>query len=901
MWEAIKFFFDTSGFMPHGHCYLWSPALVSINVISDFFIFASYLAISLTLAYVVIKVKEIPFQKIWLAFGTFIVACGFTHFMEIINVWTPTYWLTGLVKIVTAIASLGTAIILPFVFPKIRDLARGAVLLRTQNALKESELLYRQIVDTANEGIWLLDLNGKTKFVNRRMADMLQYSSTEMVGRPVTDFVDEEGRVTLESFRSARCEGSHETLELALYPKSGSRIFVRILCNDLRDKDGSVIGSLGMLTDVTKQRMANEAIRASELHFRSLIESLPQLVWSSTRSGDRAYINQNLQESLGIDPERLHEELIERLHPLDKQLTQEAWEAAYRTEEPYVGEYRLRYRDGSYRWQLGRISPIRNPDGTIAMWVGISTDIDEQKAVQRVAFDAQSKLQAALHNMDAFLWAVDSQLIITTAEGNHPGPPYLKHEIRTGHSMLDYFDEKSDRIQSIREALKGRSVVYEKASFGNFREVRVNPLRDGKGRIIGVVGVSIDITERKKAAVREEAAIEASRLKSEFLANMSHEIRTPLNGVLGMLSLLATSELSYPQRELAENAKRSSEALLTVLNDILDFSKIEAGKLDFEQLDFDLHELIRESKKLIHYSAQEKGLTIAMEFDPSLPHFVKGDPGRLRQIFWNLLTNAIKFTEEGVIVLRATSLSHENGEYFLRFEVEDTGIGINESLQQRLFTAFMQADSSTTRKFGGTGLGLSIAKSLVERMKGSIGVESLPGFGSTFWFTVRLEEGQPPLEMDEDGEKEYKTSFPEAKVLVADDNLINRKVVLKFLEHFGYKTAEAKNGREALEVLDREKVDIILMDCHMPEIDGFECTRILRAKKTQVSRIPIVALTASAMKRDFDRCLDVGMNDFVAKPVRRSKLFEALETQLTLAYTQSLKVKDRSKLNETLT
>ncbi len=870
--------FDTSGFMPHGHCYLWSPALVSINVISDSIIFASYFAISLMLVYVVLRVKEIPFQSIQLGFGAFIVACGFTHFMEIINVWTPTYWLTGGIKIVTAIASFGTAAALPFFIPKMRDLARGADLLKTQNALRESELLYRQIVDTANEGIWLLDLEGKTKFVNKRMADMLGYDVDEMKGRPIYAYLDHVSQEAYVRHRSRPIDRITDPLEIRLSVKDGSSIYARVLCNDIHDKDGSVVGALGMVTDITRKREAEEKLIASELHFRSLIEALPQFVWSSTSLNEADYINENLHRELGDSAGNKFQQILAAIHPDERDFLRGSWFSASEHFEPGECEYRLQMHDGSYRWQLGRVTPIHNPDGTLAKWVGISTDIHEQKEAQRVIIESQLKLKAALHNMNAFLWAVDKNLILTTCEGNYPWDPIRRNQMAVGRSIVEFLPEYAERLEAVHAAFQGHSVVYERQVEGVFRENRINPLRDDTGEIVGVVGVSLDITERKRATVREEAAIDASRMKSEFLANVSHEIRTPLNGILGMTTLLRETALSDEQLDMVDNAKRSGEALLTVLNDILDFSKIEAGKLEFETLYFDLHALITDAEKMLKYAVREKNVEVKVERDQNLPRFVKGDPGRLRQVIWNLLSNANKFTIDGSIILRAFSQAEESGLEHLRFEVEDTGIGISDASIKNLFNAFIQADSSTTRRYGGTGLGLAIAKNLVGRMQGEMGVQSREGDGSTFWFTVKLESGSATQESDSD--VDLSTAYAHARILVADDNVINRMVVLQFLQIMGYSAEAVTNGQEVLESLRVQRYDLILMDCHMPVLDGYDCTKIIRKSFPELAQLPIVALTASAMKRDHERCLSVGMNAFIAKPIRKKQLFETIECWL---------------------
>ncbi len=378
--------------------------------------------------------------------------------------------------------------------------------------------------------------------------------------------------------------------------------------------------------------------------------------------------------------------------------------------------------------------------------------------------------------------------------------------------------------------------------------------------------------------VSEKSALAASQLKSEFLANMSHEIRTPINGVLGMIHLLSDTELTLKQKDYVENVKRSADALLTVVNDILDFSKIEAGKLELEMIEFDLDTLILDIGKAISFNIHQKDIVLNMPSPLGLNHLVKGDQGRLRQVFLNLLTNAVKFTLKGKIDLRIIIEKQTESQIIFKFEVADTGIGINEQALERMFQAFSQADSSTTRRFGGTGLGLSICKKLVELMNGEIGVMSESGKGSTFWFNVPL--GISNLQQINCVETKLiiESTVKLERILVAEDNYINQKVALGILEKLGYKAFTVANGVEVLDALRDVHYDLILMDCQMPEKDGYETTIDIRNLKTSsYTDIPIIAMTANAIKGDRERCLEAGMNDYIAKPINFHELATTIE------------------------
>ena len=397
----------------------------------------------------------------------------------------------------------------------------------------------------------------------------------------------------------------------------------------------------------------------------------------------------------------------------------------------------------------------------------------------------------------------------------------------------------------------------------------------------GGVGLLYNISKHKAIELELEqardTALESARLKSEFLANMSHEIRTPMNGVLGMLELMKDTDLDAEQRDFIETAYRSGETLLTLLNGILNLAKIEAGHIDLEEIAFDLKILVQDTVCLVTPQAIGKGIEVISTIDDDLPDQLSGDPTRIQEVLVNLLSNAVKFTEHGRVSVNVATcwIASAGDELCLRFDVSDTGIGIAPEYQPRIFETFTQGDGSITRKYGGTGLGLAISKRLVEAMGGELGVESEVGRGSTFRFTVSVKE----LSTDEGAQSQRSRQailpFGDGgRLLVVEDNVLNRKVASTMLSRLGYRVDIVENGAEAIAAVQNGSYELVLMDCQMPIMDGYEATRRIRKMQEEglSAHVPIVAMTANAMQEDRDRCLQAGMDDHLAKPLQMDTL-----------------------------
>ena len=567
---------------------------------------------------------------------------------------------------------------------------------------------------------------------------------------------------------------------------------------------------------------------------------------------------------------------------------------------------------------------LRDQAGRVVGMRLAGIDMTEGKKSEDQAYEAASELRALFQTFPDLFIRLDRSGQVVESTGGQSSDQFLSPDKFRGRNLQDLLP--ASVVDQVREAqekarkTKAPQVVefnVDGRAGQQVYETRLVPL-DWEHSIATLRNITARKNDEKrlqeyaqelerKNEELESALVtarDATQLKSRFLANMSHEIRTPMNGVLGMTDFLLGTNLTEEQQEYAGSIKKSADALLTLINDILDLSRIEAGKLRLDHVPFSLAATVEESSSLFALQARTKGLDFSSAVSSNLPDMLVGDAGRVRQVLTNLIGNAVKFTDFGRIDVEAEMLRPTQDGFLVRFSVRDTGIGIPSEHQSRLFESFTQGDGSSTRKYGGTGLGLSISKQLVELMNGELGVESKPGEGSRFWFTASF--GKPPLAVAPGAPPKRaipvpapptpapKVPVPAAKpasvpaeksngglrklrVLLAEDNEINQRIALRLLEKLGLAADAVDNGRAAVEALAQKKYDLVLMDCMMPDMDGFEATAVIRNRERGKGHTPICALTANAMEGDREKCLAAGMDDYISKPVGLDKLREVVE------------------------
>ena len=782
---------------------------------------------------------------------------------------------------------------------------------QTAAALRASEATYRSLFNHMLNGLCYCRMLFKRGYpedfvyLNVNQAFTTLTGLQDVVGRKATEVIPglrETDPELIEAYGRVVSTGQPEQFEM--FMKTLQMWFSISVYSPQPDHFVSVFD------EINERKQAELALLESKERLALALAAANQGIYDLNVQTGQTIVSPEYATMLGYDPETFketHSAWIARLHPDDHDRVAAIYQDYIAGRLPeYRVEFRQKTRSGGWKWilSLGKLIG-RDAEGRPLRMLGTHTDITERKAVEE-----------QLRQLSLVVEQSPESIVITDLD---PRIEYVNETFlrTTGYSRDEVLGQNPRILQSgrtppatyaalwatVSQGQSWRGELYNRRKDGSdyIEFVHIAPIRQPDGRVTHYLALKEDITEKKQIGVEldhhrhhleelvakrtaqlneaRERAEAANRAKSAFLANMSHEIRTPMNAILGLTHLLQRTRLTSEQKERLGQIDDAARHLLAILNDILDLSKIEAGKVALESKDFHLAAILDYVRSLIANVAKAKGIALTVDSD-GLPLWLRGDPTRLGQALLNYASNAVKFTPRGRITLRGRLLADLGDHLQVRFEVEDTGIGLTPEQTRRIFDAFEQADVSITRQYGGTGLGLSITRRLAALMDGEVGVESQPGVGSLFWFTARLERGRgfvpgaAPVSAAS-AEAELRRRHAGARLLLVEDNAINRIVALELLHAVHLAVDTAEDGQEAVVKAQATAYDLILMDVQMPIMDGLEATRTIRALPDR-KHTPILAMTASAFTEDRQQCLASGMNDHVSKPVDAEALYATL-------------------------
>jgi PAS domain S-box-containing protein len=789
---------------------------------------------------------------------------------------------------------------------------------QSNELLKKSEERFRLLAENIKDyAIMMIDLNGNVISWNEGAKKIKGYSTGEILGKNISVFFTEEDIAVgkpQKNLRLAREKGHYED-EGWRKRKDGSIFWADILLTSIYDENGKMQGYAKIVRDITERKIAENELHKKQEQL-AMAQRLAHLgSWEWLLKEGKLIWSEELYNVYGIDPaeKNLIEKVNKMTHPEDLERVIRIVGESKLSHKPFEFYYRIIRKDGSVRHIHSRGNVILDANGEVEKMIGTDQDVTDRFREEQM----EKLVMAATKSNNAVIIADHTGKIEWVNEG---------FSLLTGYSFEDVKNTHGELLRqggttgltpgtSLYDTVftKKQSVVYEGKNFTKAGKeywviTTLTPVLGTDGNVERIIAIDSDITERKKI---EEDLIFANRIaehslkkggralqelmnakkqledsmhvKEQFLAKMSHEIRTPMNAIVGLTDILLESQITREQKECIDAIKLSSDNLLSIINDILDFSKLESGKVSVESIPFNPKEIINAVLFTLGFSATKKGIALHFrEEENQLPKFIIGDSVRLRQIILNLISNAIKFTEKGSVTIRSKILEQDDTDCKIRFEISDTGIGIPEDRIATIFESFTQASNETTRKYGGTGLGLTIVKQLTELQGGTVSVESKLDEGSTFYITIAYKKYTsevPPAPVHHKRLSEELISG--ARVLLAEDNEMNQMLATKIFARWKLHLEIAENGQRALEKLQAEDFDLVLMDIQMPVMDGYEATRQIRnTLPAPKSTIPIIAMTAHAMVGESDKCIALGMDDYISKPFNQQDLYDKIRTVL---------------------
>jgi len=750
-----------------------------------------------------------------------------------------------------------------------------------------------KIAEDNINAVVISDENSCINWVNKSYMQMTGYTMVEIIGKKPSELLHgpETAGDALSTLRDKIYRKRPFNAELINYRKNGEKYWVRIKGQPFRDNDGKLQGYFALLEDITREKEAEKQIREFETRFRKALERVGDNAWEHNFNTGKTYFSNTSQLFINLTNGQsgsVAHAWWSHIHPDDLGIVVNN-DSLYKAGkiDHHALEYRMIGADGIMHWVLDRGVVIERDENYLPIRIaGTHTDITNRKQAEQSLRVNEEKYRSIIANMNLGLLEVNLDEEILFANQSFCDMSGYSIDELTGKKAAGLFVrgetlEKADYKNEQRK--KGISDVYEisvQNKNGDFKWWLISgaPRYDDNGKLVGSIGIHLDITQQKQLELdlmeAREAAEQSAEAKEMFLANMSHEIRTPMNAIMGMSRELNRTKLNKEQSFYLDNISKSAEHLLVLINDILDISKIEAGKLNLENIGFRLCDTIKHSLLVMEHKAEEKGLKLILESCPGMDTILLGDPYRLNQILLNLISNALKFTEQGSVTITVLLQPENDGNIVLGLSVKDTGIGMEQEYLDNIFRKFTQEDKSTARKYGGTGLGMSICKQLTELMDGRIDIHSSKGTGTTVMLTIPFALGTITDLPDTNLPAADSSMLKGKRVLLVEDNEMNRLVASMLLHNYEVITDEALNGIEAIQAMKKQTYDLVLMDMQMPVMNGLDATAIIRQEID--THIPIIALTANAIKGESDKCIQAGMNDYVSKPFEEEHLINTM-------------------------